>query len=143
MHLLNMATIFTVLPLLGVEFSVSVFVNPAAWQLPTEAQGKILSRLAVVLGKVMPVWYVLATLLLGVETWLSWHAPERTVLLIVDAIWVLTLAGSILFEVPLNNQVAKGVAGWQQIHRVWDGRNRARIAALAVAAVLLTDVLVR
>ena len=35
MHLFNMATLFVVLTLLGVEFSVSAFVNPAASRLLT------------------------------------------------------------------------------------------------------------
>lgn len=34
-------------------------------------------------------------------------------------------------------------ADWQRIHPIWDKRHRVRIAALAIAAVLLTDVLVR
>ena len=141
MHLFNMVTIFLLLTLVGVEFSVSAFVNPAAWRLEHEAQLKLLSRLALVLGRVMPVWYAACTLMLGAQTWLHWHLPRRGVLLATDAIWVLTLLGSILLEVPLNNRVAEGVAGWQQIHRVWDDRNRVRIAALALAAVLLADVL--
>lgn len=33
MHLLNVPTLFIVLTLVGVEFSVSAFVNPAAWRL--------------------------------------------------------------------------------------------------------------
>lgn len=102
---------------------------------------KLLSRLAFVLGRVMPVWYVACTLMLGIETWLHWRLPRLGVLLATDAIWVLTLLGSLFFEVPLNNLVAKGVAGWQGIHHVWDDRNRVRIAALAIAAVLLADVL--
>ena len=32
MHLFNTATVFFVVTLVGVEFSVSAFVNPAAWQ---------------------------------------------------------------------------------------------------------------
>jgi hypothetical protein len=64
MHLFNMSTVFVVLTLVGVEFSVSAFVNPAAWRLEPESQLKMLSRFALVLGKVMPVWYPVATLLL-------------------------------------------------------------------------------
>ncbi len=40
MHLFNMATVFIVLSLVGVEFSVSAFVNPAAWRLDPEPQLK-------------------------------------------------------------------------------------------------------
>jgi len=142
MHLFNMATAFFVLTLVGVEFSVSAFVNPAAWRLEPEAQLKMLGRCAFVLGRVMPVWYPGCTLMLGVETWLHWHAPGLGRLLAADAIWVLTSVASIFFLVPLNSRIAEGAADWQRIHRVWDQRHRVRIAALAVAAVLLIDVLV-
>lgn len=33
MYLFNMATLFIIVTLVGVEFSVSAFVNPAAWRL--------------------------------------------------------------------------------------------------------------
>jgi uncharacterized membrane protein len=143
MHLFNIATLFAVLTLVGVEFSVSAFVNPAAWRLDPEAQLKMLSRVALVLGKVMPVWYPVCTLLLGIQTWLDWHTPGRTILLIADAIWLLTSLASIFFLVPLNNRIAEGAAEWQRIHRVWDKRHRVRIAALVTAAILLTYVVVR
>jgi uncharacterized membrane protein len=143
MHLFNIATLFAVLTLVGVEFSVSAFVNPAAWRLDPEAQLKMLSRFALVLGKVMPVWYPACTLLLGIQTWLDWHTPERTILLITDAIWILTSVASIFFLVPLNNRIAESAADWQRIHRVWDKRHRVRIAALVTAAILLTYVVVR
>src|SRR5947209_20551671 len=142
MHSFNMATLFFVVTLVGVEFSVSAFVNPAAWRLDTEAQLKMLGRFAFVLGRVMPVWYPACTLMLGIQTWLHWHAPGLGLLLTADAIWVLTSVVSMFFLVPLNSRVAEGVADWQRIHRTWDKRHRVRIAALATAAVLLSDVLV-
>jgi len=51
--------------------------------------------------------------------------------------------GSIIFLVPLNTRIAKGDADWQRIHRIWDMRHRVRTAALAIAAVLFTYVVVR
>lgn len=143
MHVFSVATLFVVLTLVGVEFSVSAFVNPAAWRLEPESQLKMLSRFALVLGKVMPVWYPVSTLLLGIQTWLYWHMPGRAILLTADAIWVLTSVASILFLVPLNNRVAEGTADWQAMSRIWDRRHRVRIAALATGAVLLTYVVVR
>jgi hypothetical protein len=142
MHLFNIATVFFVLTLVGVEFSVSAFVNPAAWRLDPEAQLKMLSRFAFVLGRVMPVWYPATTLMLGIQTWLHWQAPGLELLLTADAIWVFTSVASIVFLVPLNSRIAEGVADWQRLHRTWDTRHRVRIAALTIAAVLLTDVLV-
>ncbi len=143
MHLFTMATLFVVLTLVGVEFSVSAFVNPAAWRLEPEAQLKMLSRFALVLGKVMPVWYPFSTLLFGIETWLYWHTPGQAILLTAVSIWVFTAVISIFSLVPLNTRVAEGAADWQRIHRIWDRRHRMRIAALATAAVLLTYVVVR
>jgi uncharacterized membrane protein len=142
MHLFNMATVFFVLTLVGVEFSVSAFVNPAAWLLDPEAQLTMVGRFAFVLGRVMPVWYPACTLMLVIQTWLRWHAPGLGLLLTADAIWVLTSVASIFVLVPLNSRIAEGVADWQRIHRIWDKRHRVRIAALAIAALLLTDVLV-
>ena len=51
MHLFNTVILFSLLTLLGVEFSVSAFVNPAVWRLEPEPQWKALSRLAVVGGR--------------------------------------------------------------------------------------------
>ena len=143
MHLFNTAILFVVLTLLGVEFSVSAFMNPAVSQLEPESQLKMLSYLALVLGKVMPVWYSVSTLLLGIQTWLCWHTPGRSILLTADAIMVLIAVASIFFLVPLASRVAEGAADWQRINRIWDRRNRVRIAALATAAVLLTYVVAR
>jgi uncharacterized membrane protein len=143
MHLFNMVTLFVVLTLVGVEFSVSAFVNPAASRLEPESQLKMLSRSALVLGKVMPVWYTVCTVFLGFQTWLCWHTPGRGILLTTDAIWVLISVASIFVLVPLASRVAEGAADWQRIYRIWDRRHRVRIAALATAAVLLTYVLVR
>ena len=143
MRLFNVATLFVALTLVGVEFSVSAFMNPSAARLEPQAQGKVLSRLALVLGRVMPVWYPVSTLLLGIETWLGWNAPGRAILLTAGAIWLVTSLLSVFLLVPLNSRVAEGNADWQQIHRTWDRRHRVRVAALAIAAVLLTYVLVR
>ena len=143
MHLFNMVTIFVVLTLLGVEFSVSAFVNPAASRLDPESQLKMLGRSALVLGRVMPVWYSICSLFLGIQTWLCWYTPGRAILLTADAIWVLISVASIFVLVPLASRVAEGAADWQGIHRIWDRRHRVRIAALATAAVLLTYVVVR
>ena len=143
MHFFNVATLFIVVSLVGVEFSVSAFVNPAALQLDSDAQLQMLSRFALVLGKVMPVWYPVCTLLFAIQTWLNWHTSGRVLLLTADAIWLLVSVASLLFLVPLNTRIAKGAADWQRVHRIWDRRHRVRIVALSVAAILLTYVLAR
>ena len=143
MHIFNIATVFIVLSLVSVEFSVSAFVNPAAWRLDPEPQLKMLSRFASVLGKVMPVWYPVCTVLLGIQTWLHRHTSGFVILLTADAVWLLASVASIFLLVPLNSRVAEGAADWQRILRIWDKRHRVRIAALAITAVLLAYVVVR
>jgi uncharacterized membrane protein len=142
MHWFNVATVFFVVTLVGVEFSVSAFVNPAAWRLDEAAQAKMLGRFAFVLGRVMPVWYPACALMFVIQAWLHWNAPRVGVLLTAGAIWIITSVASIFFLVPLNSRIAEGAPDWQRIHRLWDQRHRVRIAALAVAALLLMDVLV-
>lgn len=142
MHLFNLITLFVVLTLVGVEFSVSAFVNPAAWRLAPEPQLNLLSRLASVLGKVMPVWYPTCAVLLGIQTWLNWHRSGFALLLVADAVWALVSGATILFLVPLNTRVAERAADWQATHRTWDRRHRVRIAVLAAAGILLAHVLV-
>lgn len=143
MHWFNVATLFIVLTLVGVEFSVSAFINPAAWRLDPEPQLKMLARCAFVGGRVMPVWYPICAVLLGLQTWLHWRASGREVLFAADAIWVAVSVTSIFVLVPLNNRVVEGAGDWQRIHRIWDKIHRVRIAAVAIAAILLTDVLLR
>ena len=143
MHSFNVAVVFIVVLLVGVEFSVSAFVDPSAWRLDAEPQARMLSHFAAVLGKVMPVWYAAGLVLLVMETWFYRHAPGFVILLTASAIWFFTLIATLLFLVPLNNRVIEGAAGWQAIHRTWDRRHRLRIVALAVASGLLTYVLVR
>lgn len=136
MHLLNVVTLVILLLLVGAELSVSAFVNPSAWTLESEAQARMLGHLASVLGKVMPVWYAAGLLLLAAETWLHRQLPGFGALLTASILWLLVTVGSILFLVPLNNQVIAGGFGWQQAHRSWDLRHRFRVLVLAVSAVL-------
>ena len=143
MHWFSVATLFVALTLVGVEFSVSAFINPAAWRLEQGSQLKLLSRLALVLGRVMPVWYPLSTLLLLIQSWLFRHTPGHVLLLLAAGVWTLTSVASIIFLVPLNARVAQAHPDWHRISRTWDLRHRVRIAALAVSAILLTYVVVR
>ena len=143
MHLFNVTVVIVVLLMVGAEFSVSAFVDPSAWRLDPAPQSRMLSHYAAVLGKVMPFWYGVGLVLLGVETWLYRHTPEFTILLTASVIWFLATLGSIIFLVPLNNRVIAASVGWQAAHRSWDRRHRVRIVALAIAAILFAYVVVR
>ena len=137
MHWFNIATAFLVCTLVGVEFSVSAFINPAAWQLDPEPQNKLLARTAQVLGTVMPIWYPICGVLLLAQTWLHWKAPGVNALMAADAIWILVSVATLIFLLPLNTRVAQGAPDWQTTHHTWDERHRIRIVCLAAAATLL------
>lgn len=138
MHWLDVITVFVALTLVGVEFSVSAFLHPAARRLEPGPQLQLLSRLAMVLGKVMPVWYPVSALLLIVTAWLHRHTAAHTALFAAAALWTLAALASIVCLVPLNSRVAEGAPDWQSIHQTWDQRHRMRIAALAIAALLFS-----
>jgi uncharacterized membrane protein len=143
LHAFDTGALFVVLTLVGVEFSVSAFTNPAASRLEPAAQLAMLSRFALVLGKVMPVWYPLCAVLLFAETFLHGSPAQRLLLLGADLLWTLASVASIFLLVPLNDRIARGAPGWQAAHRLWDRRHRVRIAVLAVAGLLFAAALVR
>ncbi len=55
MHVFDESVVVVVLVMVGVEFSVSAFVNPSAWRFDPEPHARMLSYFAAGLGKVMPV----------------------------------------------------------------------------------------
>ena len=142
MHLFHVFTVVVLLLMVGVELSVSSFVNPSAWRLDPAPQSIMLSHFAGVLGKVMPVWYSAGLILLVLESWFFRHTSGFYLLVTATMLWFFASLGSILLLVPLNNRVIEGAAGWQAIHRTWDRRHRVRIVVLALAAMLLTYFLV-
>jgi hypothetical protein len=142
MHAFHVFALFAVVTLVGVEFTVSAFINPAAWRLAPEPQKELLGRLALVLGRVMPVWYPATAVLIAVETWLHWTAASRPLFLAALVLWALACIGSIFFLVPLNTRIAQGAADWQQLHHTWDSRHRIRIATLAAGALALLYALI-
>lgn len=142
MHIVHVVAVVILLTMVGVEFSVFAFFNPAAWQLAPEPQSRLLSRLAVVLGRVMPVWYPAGMALLVLETWLHRHTGAFAMLLAASALWFVASLSSIFFLVPLNNRVASLAPDWESVHHTWDTRHRIRTAALALAAILFTSAVV-
>ncbi len=142
MHIFDILTILCVGLMIGAEFTVSAFVNPVVWQLEDDAQAKILSLFAALLGKVMPVWYAVSLVLLLIEAYLRWHAPALLSLLVAATIWIAVILYTIAVLVPINNRIAvlePGAlpAGWRQEHKRWDTLHRWRIFFLIVAFVML------
>lgn len=124
--------------LIGTEFAVSVFINPALQKLDDRAQAMAISLFATRLGRAMPLWYVASLLLLICEVVVQWHAHGNFLLIAASAIWLAVIVLTLFFLVPINNRMMRLDAdsfseAAQQEHRRWDTLHRLRVAALVVA----------
>jgi len=143
MHLLDTITITLASLMVGNEFAVSAFVNPAVWQLESGPQAQGVSILARSLGRVMPVWYSVCLALLALETFLHRHEGLLLPLLTATLIWVGVIVFTVTTLVPINNRIASlntaaPAPGWKSDHKRWDSLHRVRILLLAVAVFVLT-----
>ena len=138
MHALDLVTILCVGLLVGNELAISLFVNPALWQLEDHAQANALSLLARSLGKVMPFWYALSLTLLLAEAYGHRHGAALNLLLTAVSIWAAIVIYTILILVPINKRTSSLVPtslpiGWRQDHKKWDKHHRLRILLLIAA----------
>jgi uncharacterized membrane protein len=127
--------------MIGVEFAVSVFINPTLRKLDLGPQARALSLFAKLLGSVMPFWYALCLILLVAETILRRHTPAFTPLITAASLWACVIVFTLAVLVPINNRIAKLQvtalpSDWQQSHRRWDLLHAIRVAFLTVAFVL-------
>ena len=141
MRVLDIIAILSIGLMIGVEFTVSAFINPTVRKLDDEPQARTLSLFAAQLGFVMPFWYALGLLLLIAETILRRHTAAFTPLAAAASLWTFVILFTLAVLVPINNRIARLQtaalpADWQQAHRRWDNLHRLRIALLVLAFVL-------
>ncbi len=129
-----MSTVMLTSVMIGVELSVSLFVNPAIFR--RDARG-MASDLAATLGRVMPVWYAVSLLLQIADAVVHRHEANRFSFVVAALVWLLTIVYTLTLLVPINNGLAKdtGAAGfdWKTQLRNWDLLHRWRIGFLFVA----------
>jgi uncharacterized membrane protein len=124
MRILDILAILSIGLMIGVEFSVSAFINPTMRKLDYEPQARALSLV-----------------LLIAEAILRRHTPALTPLILAASLWVLIIVFTLAMLVPINNRIAKLQptalpAGWQPDHRRWDTLHRLRVALLLLAFIL-------
>ncbi|HEY1986122.1 MAG TPA: DUF1772 domain-containing protein [Terracidiphilus sp.] len=135
-QLLDIATNVCIGLLVGVEFTVSAFINPILRRLDSAAQMSATRMFGKTLGTVMPFWYVASLLLLIAEVVVHRHQAGWALLVTGSAIWVAVIVQSLLFMVPINNRLVQSTAATvseaaRAEHRKWDTLHRFRVAALA------------
>jgi uncharacterized membrane protein len=138
MHLVDVLTIVCTGLMIGNELAVSLFVNPAVWQLEESAQAQALSLLARSLGKAMPFWYAACLVLLIVEAYLHRQGSTLPLIVAAIAIWIAVIIYTVVALVPINKRIALLPAGslpvrWRQDHERWDKLHRLRILLLTAA----------
>ncbi len=143
MHLLNTITITIAGLMVGNEFALSAFVNPALWQLDSGPQTRGLSLLARSLGRAMPLWYGLCFVLLALESFVHRHQDAFVPLLIATLVWAVAIVFSVGMLVPINNRIAALDAAapapnWKRDHKRWDSLHRIRILLLVSALFVVT-----
>src|SRR5258708_8147561 len=102
MNLLNIATTLCIGLLIGTEFAMSVFVNPALWKLDDVAQLGAIRLFARRVGTAMPFWYIPRPLLLVSATLRHLHQPARLLLAAAPALLSpgTSLTLLLLFPIP-------------------------------------------
>ena len=143
MNLALAVTALTVAGLLiGVEFSVAVFINPIFDRLPGNYGLAGRADGGRVLGRVMPFWYV-ASLVLTVALIVVNHDDRGAGPLIGGAaLIVLSILMSVAILVPINNRAKNWTPehapdNWREQHDRWDRYHYARVAVIVAAFVLV------
>jgi uncharacterized membrane protein len=140
MLLLDLVTIISIGMLVGVEFSVSAFINPVVWKLDEYAQTVAVRLFSQRLGKAMPFWYSCSLILLMIEALARRHESGFLLLVIAVVIWIVVILLTMRLLVPINNRMTRlqdgpTTAEVRGERRKWDSLNRLRIAALGMALV--------
>lgn len=141
------AVLITVL-LTGSELAIGVFVHPVLSKLQDAAHAESAKPLAQLLGRVMPLWYAGALLLVVASlftrargSWSWWACLSSAALL------GATVPLSLICLVPINNRVAAWELGalpadWKSDRRRWDRYHSIRIVILVLASVAIVAAVV-
>lgn len=128
----------------GSELNVATFGHPALNRQSLDVHIPVRASLAALLGRVMPFWMTLSTLLNLLLLFrferlssLAWNFAA-----IAFAIQVLAVLFSLIAPVPINNRIARWTPtsipnNWQSLEHRWDVYHWFRTGALVVAFALL------
>lgn len=144
MILFLLALLLNVALLTGNEFAVAALIHPSLSRADHRANLPTIQHFAQLYGDVMPVWMGVTTACHLLVCAIAWfNAPPALPWLAAAAIiWVVVIPFSLIFPVPLNNQVKHWdlnnlPTNWQQIRQRWDLYNWIRVLLLMTAFVLL------
>jgi uncharacterized membrane protein len=130
--------------LTGNEFAVAAFIHPALSRENHQQNLLAIQCFARLYGNIMPIWMALTSGLHGLASIWAWFYASQTFpwFLAATLIWAIVIPFSLIFPVPLNNQVKawdlnRLPSDWEAIRRRWDFYNWMRAILLVAAFVLL------
>jgi uncharacterized membrane protein len=140
MEVLNVVAIIVAGLMVGSELAIAAFVHPTLDKLPDDVHLAAASALARVLGRLMPVWYILVFLLTLAEVVIQWHQSGRLPIWIATSavLWMLASLYSVIALVPINNRIkSTPPPDWKTYRRRWDLLHRWRVVLLTIAFAFL------
>lgn len=143
-ELLILLTLLCAALMVGNEFTVGAFINPAYDRLPEQPQAYAARETARVFGRVMPFWMP-ANLLLNILLVFPFgdhHSASWWFYLTAAVLFAVVIVFSLVLPVPLNNRIAnwnpeKLPDDWRELRRRWDKFHYVRIVLLLCALVCL------
>ena len=144
MQLILLALLLNSALLTGNEFAVAAFIHPSLSDDNHRSNLSAIQRFANLYGKVMPIWMGVTTTLhifVGALAWFYFQFAFPW-LFAAALIWTIIIPYSLIFPVPLNNQVKEWnlnnlPSNWEEIRSKWDFYNWIRVMLLVSAFVLL------
>ncbi len=131
--------------LTGNEFTVAAFIHPSLSSQDHRSNLTVIQRFANLYGRLMPIWMASTTVLHIFVCVIAWFysRPAFPWLFAATLIWIIIIPFSLIFLVPLNNQVIKWdlknlPSDWENIRSKWDFYNWIRVTLLILAFVLLS-----
>ena len=127
--------------MVGVEFSVAVFVNPILTRLPAGASLEAGSHFARILGRIMPFWYFAALILtVGLAVTL-WGSAAAGAAVAAGILFIVSVIMSITLLVPINNRSKTWTAedhpdDWREQQKRWHSLHYVRVGIIVAAFVL-------
>lgn len=139
-ELLLLSSLMCAALMVGNEFTVGVFINPAFGRLPEVPQATAARETARLYGKVMPFWMAVNLILSVLSVFLvaSRYSATWWFFLTAAILFAFVIVFSIVSPVPINNRIASWDANdlpddWRDLRRRFDRLHAFRVILLLTA----------
>jgi uncharacterized membrane protein len=130
----------------GSELNVGLLTHPALNRQPTATHIPVRAALARLLGRVMPFWFAISTLLnlIVLLPFERLSPPAWHLAAVAFCIQIPAVVFSLIFPVPINNRIIQWIpealpTDWKQQEHRWDVYHLSRTLALVAAFALLAQ----